>query len=163
MYKRLSIFILILALAMISGCSTGAKTAPTTAPPANLDLIKQAEISGKWAVKQVRINLESRIPILLTLAPGDTVDGYFFLEKGTDIDFEISGKSMIYQSISQTAGSSNITSDRFSFKATDAQGIAYSLTFKPVVNKDSKSITPVVFLELIYPSTGEIFNPMGTK
>ncbi len=163
MLKRLSVIILVLALVVAAGCSSGGNTTATPTQAANVDVIKQAEISAHWTVNQIRITLESGIPILLTLAPGDTVDGYYFLEKGTDIDFQISGKSVIYQSTPQTAGSSNITSDRFSFTASDAQGLAYTLKFTPVVKKDGKQTTPVVFLELIYPKTGGIFNPMGTK
>lgn len=163
MLKRLSVILLVLVIVIVTGCSGETPAATTTTQPANVDIIEEAHISSYWTVMQVRINLESGIPLLLTLAPGDKVDGYFFLEKGDDVDFQVSGKSMIYQSTPQSTGSANITSDRFSFTASDAQGIAYTLTFTPVVKKDAKKVTPVVFLELIYPSTGKIFNPMDTK
>jgi hypothetical protein len=163
MFKRLSLVIIALALAVTAGCSSGGQTATTSAQPANLDVVRQAEISGQWTVMQVRINLDSEFPVLLKLTPGDTVEGYFFLEKGTDIDFKVTGVSTIYQETSPAGTSGNITSGRFSFTASPEQGIAYTLTFTPVVKTEGKKVTPVIFMELIYPKTGELFNPMGTK
>lgn len=162
MFRR--IFLIFTALALVvtaAGCSSGGAT--TVTQPANMDNLLQAEVSGQWAVRQVRINLDSEFPVLLKLKPGDTVDGYFFLEKGTDIDFKVTGESLIYQETSPTGPSGNITSGRFSFTASQEQGIAYTLTFTPVVKKEGKMVTPVIFLELIYPKTGELFNPVGTK
>jgi hypothetical protein len=163
MFKRLAIILVMLATLVITGCSSGSGGVTTATQSAGVDIIKQTIVSGKWTVIQARINLNSAIPILLKLAPGDTVDGYYFLEKGNNIDFQISGKSVIYQSTTQTAGSANVSSDRFSFTASDAQGIAYTLTFTPAEKDKTKKITPVVYLELIYPKTGEIFNPINTK
>jgi hypothetical protein len=163
MLKRILFVIVTLCLLTAAGCSSGdnPSTAVTT-KPAGVDVVKDIVISNQYAVKQLRINLNSRIPILLTLAPGDKVDGYFYLEKGGSVSFQISGKTLIYQSTAQTAGSANITSDRFSFTASDAQGLAYSLTFTPPVAAE-KTVTPVIFVELIYTKTGEIFYPMGTE
>jgi hypothetical protein len=163
MFKRFTIILLIIATLAIAGCSSGSGNTTTTTKSAGVEIVKQTVISGKWTMIQTRIDLNSNIPILLKLTPGDTVDGYFILEKGDNIDFQISGKSSIFQSTSQSAGSANITSDRFSFTASDAQGIAYTLTFTPKAKGTTKPVTPVVFLELIYPKTGEIFNPINTK
>ncbi len=163
MLKRVFFVFLVLALVIVSGCSTGGTATVTTTEPANMDVIQQFEISGQWTVTQVRINLVSGVPILLTLNPGDTVEGYFYLEKGTDIGFKVSGKSLIYQAVSPAGTSGNITSGRFSFTASEVQGIAYTLTFTPSATVTGKKVTPVIFLELIYPKTGELFNPMGTK
>jgi hypothetical protein len=163
MAKRLSVVLLALLLVVMAGCSTGSQTTTTVAQPANLDVVRQAEIGGQWTVMQVRINLDSELPVLMKLAPGDLVEGYFYLEKGTDVDFQVSGVSQIYQEVSPFGASGNITSGRFSFTASQAQGIAYTLTFTPVVKTEGKKVTPVIFMELIYPKTGELFNPMGTK
>lgn len=163
MFKRLTIILLIIGTLAVAGCSSGGGGTATPTKSAGVEIVKQAVISGKWTMIQTRIDLNSTIPILLKLAPGDTVDGYYFLEKGDSIDFQISGKSNIFQSSPQSAGSANITSDRFSFTASDSQGIAYTLTFTPRAKGAVKLVTPVVFVELIYPKSGEIFNPMGTK
>lgn len=165
MFKKLSAVVLALALVILTGCAgeTPAASTAVTTRPANVDIIEEAHISSYWTVMQVRINLESGIPLLLTLAPGDKVDGYFFLEKGDSVNFQVSGKSMIYQSTPQSTGSANITSDRFSFTASDAQGIAYTLNFSPVEKKNAKTVTPVIYLEVIFPSSGTIYNPMDTK
>jgi len=120
------------------------------------------EIAGKWAVKQVEINLQSGISILLKLAPGDTVEGYYYLEKGNKVGFQISGNSLMYESKPDVI-SGNVTSDRFSFTASADQGIAYTLKFIPGKEKDEKKVDTTVFLEIIYPVTGEVFDPMGTK
>ena len=90
------------------------------------------------------------------------MDGYFYLEKGSDISFQIAGNSQIYESQPAGTKSDTITSDRFSFTASQAQGIAYFLTFNPgsdtrVTNEDT------VFLEIIYPATGSLSVPIGTK
>jgi hypothetical protein len=163
MFKRFSVVFLALILVVLAGCSSGGGNTTTVAAPVNLDIIQQAQIANQWTAMQVRINLDSEFPVLLKLTPGDTVDGYFFLEKGTDIDFAITGESLMYQETSPTGASGNITSGRFSFTASQEQGIAYTLTFSPVVKAEGKKVTPVIFLELIYPKTGELFNPMGTK
>jgi len=146
-----------------SGCSssTGNVTATPT-QPAGIKEVRQAEIAHAWAMKQMEINLDSSTSVLLTLAEGAEVSGYFYLTRGNNIDFRISGKSLIYQSTPASV-SSNITSDRFSFTASGAQGIAYTLKLIPNEKGEGKKITPSVFLEIIYPASGEIFVPMDTK
>jgi len=162
MIKRIGIILSLLIIITVAGCSSSSGNV-TPIPAANINQIRQAQVAKVWTVRQVEINLESTTSILLKLTTGDSVDGYFYLEKGNDIDFQISGESQIYKSTSATAGSANITSDRFSFKASDDQGIAYTLKFSPVKTTDAKKVNPVIFLELIYPATGEIFTPMDTK
>jgi hypothetical protein len=135
----------------------------TSTPQANISQLRQAQVAKVWTVRQLEINLDNTTSILLKLAAGDTADGYYYLEKGDNINFQISGQSQIYKSTAATAGSANITSDRFSFKASSDQGIAYTLQFSPVKITETKAVTPVIFLELIYPATGEIFTPLDTK
>jgi len=166
MFKKIGILLAIVILVTAAGCSSG-NTTGTPTQPAGLKQIRQTEVAGQWAVNQMEINLDSNISILLKLAPGDKVDGYFYLEKGDGVNFQVSGKSLIYESKPGTATSS-ILSDRFSFTASDAQGIAYSLKFTPVekvsgTTTAAKGATPVVFLEIIYPKSGDIFEPIGTK
>jgi hypothetical protein len=168
MIKRFGFAILSLVLLFVlAGCSCGASNSPNTTTPtpaANIRLARQAELAKVWTVRQIEINLESATSILLKLGADSTVDGYFYLEKGFNVDFEITGQSSIFKSTAATAGSANITSDRFSFKSGTDQGIAYTLKFTPVTNKnDTRKVTPVIFLEVIYPKTGEIFTPMDTK
>jgi hypothetical protein len=162
MVKRIFVILSVLSLIVAAGCSSGNITTSTSAPPAGIKTIRLAEIAGAWTVRQIEINLESSTSVLLKLTEGDKVEGYFFLEKGIDIDFQILGESLIYRS-RPVSGSDNVTSDRFSFTATGDQGIAYTLKFSPVVKKDGKKVIPTVFLELIYPATGEVFDPMGVK
>jgi hypothetical protein len=163
MLKRIGIIFLVLALFTVLGCSSKAVSTGTATQPAGIYKTRQAEIAKAWIVRQIEINLDSATSILLTLQPGSEVDGYFYLEKGNDVDFQISGRSVIYESTPATAGSANITSDRFSFIATEEQGIAYTLKFSPVDTKETKKVIPAIFLELIYPGSGEIFTPMDTK
>lgn len=162
MLKKVFIVLISLLLIVVAGCSS-TSNAGTSTPAADVKQARQAEISGKWAVKQLEINLESSISIVLKLAQGDTVDGYFYLEKGSDIDFQISGKSLIYESRPVDLKTGMITSDRFSFTASDAQGIAYTLKLTPANGINTAKGTATVFLEIVYPSTGEVFVPMGTK
>ena len=163
MLKRFCIILTTIVLLVVPGCSSGNGNATTTSTqPADINEVRQAQIAQVWAMKQLEINLQSSTSILLTLAEGAEVSGYFYLTRGNNIDFSISGKSLIYQS-KPLSVSSNITSDRFSFTASSAQGIAYTLKLLPDEKGDSKKVTPSVFLEIIYPASGEIYVPMDTK
>jgi hypothetical protein len=163
MLKRLCVILPIVMLLAASGCSTSNSNVTTTSTqPAGIKEVRQAQIAQIWEMKQLEINLESSTSILLKLAEGSEVSGYFYLTGGNNIDFRISGKSLIYKS-TPVAVSGNITSDRFSFKASNEQGLAYTLELVPVEKGNGKKITPSVFLEIIYPASGEIFVPMETK
>src|SRR4030042_2327921 len=156
MVKRILGIMIVLSLITVVGCSS-VPVAITPTPVANVKQVRQAEISGKWVVKQLEINLESSISIVLMLAEGGTVEGFFYLEKGNNIDFQITGESLIYESKPTDAKSASVTSDRFSFTASDGQGKAYTLKLTPGISKDEKNKTDTtVFLEIIYPVTGEV-------
>jgi len=150
-------------LLVASSCSlVNSGVTTTTMQPAGIKEIRQAEIAPAWNMKQLEINLESSTSILLKLAQGSEVSGYFYLIRGNNVDFRISGESVIYQS--QPASiSGNITSDRFSFKSSNEQGITYTLELIPDEKGEGKKVTPSVFFEVIYPASGEIFVPMDTK
>jgi hypothetical protein len=109
----------------------------------------------------MEIDLTGEFPMVLKLKDGDKVDGYFYLEKGISVGLNISGNSSIYTSKSlDTIG---ITSDRFSFTASKDQGIAYTLTFNAAAGGSGENSGATVFLELIYPSSGLLLVPEGTK
>ncbi len=158
MLKKILITALILlALGSFVGC-TSAKT--ETASPANVKTIRETKISPNWSVKQMEITLEAETSIMLTLASGDKVDGYFYLISGDNISFSVYGNSLIYESKAAGMAAKYVSSDRFSFTASQAQGLSYRLKLAPGSGEPA-SIT--VFLELIYPASGEIFIPIGTK
>ena len=158
MLKKVCVAVLILlALAGAVGCPS-AKT--TTTSQANVQTIREIQISPNWAMMQMEISLEGETKIVLTLASGDKVDGYFYLMSGENISFSISGTSLIYESKAAGTAEKSVASDRFSFTASQAQGIAYTLKLKP---GSQESTSATVFIELIYPATGEIYTPIGTK
>jgi hypothetical protein len=159
MLKKVIFGALLLVLVVFAFGCPSAKTTTTTSP-ANVRTISETIISPEWAMKQMEITLEGETKIVLTLAAGDEVDGYFYLTSGENISFSISGTSLIYESKASGTGEKNVSSDRFSFTASQAQGLAYTLKLKPG-SQDASSTT--VIIELIYPASGEIFIPIGTK
>ena len=162
MVKKAIGILVILSLIGIIGCSSAPGTS-TPAQPASVKTVREAEIASAWTMKQMEINSESEISIVLKLADGNKVDGYYYLEKGSNISFQISGISLIYESKPAGGKSDAITSDRFSFTATQAQGIAYTLTLKASGNASKEKTGTTVFLEIIYPAAGSLYVPIGTK
>jgi hypothetical protein len=163
MLKRLCVILAVTMLLVTVGCSSGqgnVTSSPTQ--PAGIDEVRQAQIAKIWEMKQLQINLESSTSILLKLAEGSEVSGYFYLTRGNNISFQISGKTLIYKS-APVSVSGNVSSDRFSFKSSNDQGLAYTLELVPAEKGEGKKVTPAVFLEIIYPASGEIFVPMETK
>jgi hypothetical protein len=158
MLKKLLTIAVLLSLVGVLGCSTTAGTSP-----ASVTTVREAKIASKWSMKQMEISLEAETSIMLTLAAGDKVDGYFYIVKGDNVTFSISGNSLIYESKAPVTQGQSVASDRFSFTASQAQGIAYTLKLNAinVAGKDKAAVA--VFLEFIYPATGEVFVPFGTK
>jgi hypothetical protein len=162
MVKKVLIILMALSLIAVLGCVLTSKT--TNAPgPANIKKVREAQINKAWSVKQMEIELEDEIPLTLILKNGDKVDGYFYVEKGDNIGFNVSGNSLIYTSKPPDAETKSITSDRFSFTASQAQGIAYILTLSTSANATGEHGKATVFMEIIYPSTGSLSIPYGTK
>jgi len=155
--KSILLMLLPLLLLFSSGCQTFSPKSPTG--------VRGAELAGEWQMDQLLVELEAgeESLVLLRLADGDKVDGYFFLEKGDAVNFEIAGNSLIYESRAKDgeALSSNVTSDRFSFVTSRGQGNTYTLTFRnPAGDEQTKAS---IFLEVIYPVTGTLFLAVERK
>jgi len=162
MVKKMLGIIMVLSLVGVLGCSLTSNTT-NTPPPASVRIIREAKIGSAWEMKQLEITVGSEISILLNLVEGDKVDGYFYLEKGNDINFRITANSSVYESKVQDAKTSQgVTSDRFSFTATKEQGIAYLLTLSNASDGSAQPDKVTVFLDIIYPATGSIFIPIET-
>ena len=126
MIKKVFCIAVILSLLGVAGCSALSKT-ETTTQPSSVRLVRETQIAGQWTMKQLEINLETEIPIMLTLNSGHKAEGYFYVIKGNSVKFKITGNSLIYESKPQTAKDTEITSDRFSFTASQSQGSGYTL------------------------------------
>jgi hypothetical protein len=162
MFRKILCAVLALALISISGCSLASKAQNTsTTAPASVRTIREAKISKTWMMKQMEIDLAGEFPIVLTLKDGDKVEGFFYLVKGDNVSFTISGVSTIYTSKSADSETMRISSDRFSFTASQAQANHYTLTLNAGAAANGKSDT-TVFLEIIYPVTGSVLVPIGT-
>jgi len=165
MIKKILCVIAAISILGTSGCELISKATETTTTttPASVRTIRETEIGEVWKVRQMEIDLETDVPIVLTLKDGDKVEGYFYLVKGDNINFSVAGISPIYTSQPTGAGTKDITSDRFAFTANQGQGVAYTLTLSPSANTSGKNSETTVFLEIIYPVTGSLFVPIGTK
>ena len=154
------VIMVVLLVASIPGCSQVSDLTQLSSPKAP-DIVRGAELGGEWRMDQLRVNIDAgdESQVLLRLDTGDEVDGYFYVEKGESINFQIIGDSLIYEfSAQDTEDSSKITSDRFSFAATQTQGNTYTLTFRNPADDGQTKVT--VFLEVIYPIGGSLFIPI---
>ena len=160
MVKGILAVVVVLSLVALLGCSglSGITSSSSSKGP---DIVRRAELVGKWQMDQTRVRVSAgeESLVLLRLAYGDEVEGYFYLEKGDDIDFKITGNTLIYETQPPTAtGVTKTSSDRFSFIAVKDQGTTYTFSFyNPTENDET------VFLELIYPITGSLFFPIAAE
>ena len=160
MIKRVLTSLIVLLLISALGCSE-ISDLTQKAPQEGPEILRKAELASQWYMSQMRIELEAdgELEILLKLTEGDEVDGYFYLEKGNHVDFDITGNALVYRSTAPD----KITSDRFSFVAHQAQGTTYTLTFYNITGDERPQAKVTIFLELIYPVTGSVFVPVEVK
>jgi len=156
MLKKVLIIAVLLSVVGLLGCTSA--NGGASGLPASVNVVREADITSGWSVMQMEISLESETHIILTLAAGDKVDGYFYCVSGGNVTFSISGNSPIYTSVGQ-----GVNSDRFSFTASQAQGIAYILKLTPVKKNGDEKAASTVFFDIIYPAAGEISMPIGTQ
>ena len=165
MIKKVVILTIVLSLIFVIGCTevSGLTEGLTSkSSQQSLKIIREAKLGTEWQVKQMEIELaaDDEVSILMKLANGDKVDGYFYIEKGKDISFQITGDSSIYESqVPDNNKSDGVTSDRFSFIADKTQGDTYMLTF---INDDNEDKIKV-FMEVIYPTKASLFIPIANK
>ena len=127
------------------------------------EVVRTSQLGTDWQMSQMKFDVEAggELSILLELTTGDEVDGYFYLEKGEDIAFDIAGNSLVYEANLQAVNNSErVTSDRFSFTASQEQGISYALNFYNTADEDDAQKKIAVFLEIIYPATSSIYVPL---
>lgn len=148
--KVLIVGLVVISLLGMFGCTSG----DTSQTPASIKYIRDAQLADTWQMKQIELNFKTNMSVTIELAAGDKVDGYFYVLTTDGVDFSISGISQIY------ASEKEATSDRFSFSASQAQGVDYKLKFSATGSEKGDT---TVFLEIIYPKTGEVLVPIGTK
>jgi hypothetical protein len=162
MIKGIITAIVMLSLLFTVGCKQIQElrgTSSATTP----EVVRTAKLGTDWQMSQMKFDVEAggELSILLELTTGDKVDGYFYLEQGKDFAFDVTGNSLIYETKQQSTEDSDSTiSDRFSFTATQEQGISYALNFHNTADEDDTQKKITVFLEIIYPATGSIFVPL---
>jgi hypothetical protein len=165
MLKKILCVITAVALLGLTGCeliSKATETTTTTAP-ASVRIVREAKIGHTLLMKQMEINLETEVKIILSLKDGDSMEGYFYLLKGDKVGVTISGISTLYSFTTVESGDTTVTSDMFSFTANQGQGVAYTMTLTAGTDTEGKKKEATVFLEIIYPATGSLFVPIGTK
>ena len=151
---------IVLSLLSIMGCSelSGIQDLVSQSSPEGPDIVARAELGEEWQMDQMRVHIdaEDESLVLLRLSDGGEVDGYFYLYKGEDIDFQISGDSLIYElNGPDVKDSERMTSTRFSFTAEQTPGTTYTFTFSNPTEYEE-----IVFMEVIYPIDGALFFPI---
>ena len=168
MIKRIIASTMLLAVVLLVGCAeisglTQDLTRSTSSQSPKV--VRSATIESDWAMKQLEITVgtDKEVEILLRLANGDKVDGYFYMESGSIKDFQIIGNSSIYSAQEKgVAEAGEISSARFSFTAQQSQGTTYTLKFINTAD-DGTQKKETVFLEIIYPVSGSLFIPVETE
>ena len=112
----------------------------------------------------IEVKADDEFLLLLQLPNEGQVDGYFYVEKGENVGFEILGTSLIYRSEGEgKPGLGRVTSDRFSFAADEKEGNTYTLAFNNAPPNTDVGTQVTLFLELIYPELGSMYVPLVVK
>ena len=159
MFKPVITAGIVLSLICVLGCSELSDFMQESS--SGPDIVRRAELGEDWQMDQMRVHMDAEAEslVLLRLPEGGKVDGYFYLEKGDEVEFQITGKSLLYRfEASSDEDSAGRTSDRFSFVADQSQGDTYTFTF---LNPTEENET--AFLEVIYPVNGSLFVPIAEK
>ena len=157
MWKKIIIAVILLIFVFpLLGCeeiSDLTQGASTSISQSDLKIERSVELGSSWQMKQIDFKVESgqEVAILLKLAEGGEVDGFFYLKRGETVDFRITGKTQIFRTN---------TADRFSFAANQNQGDTYNLLFRNTADEDETNKSITVSLEVIYPLKGEIYVPV---
>lgn len=162
MIKGIITAIVMLSLLFTVGCQQIQELRGTSSA-STPEVVRTAKLGTDWQMGQMKFDVEAggELSILLELNVGDEVDGYFYLEKGEDIAFDIAGNSLIYEANLQAVNTSErVISDRFSLTASQEQGISYALNFRNTADEDDTQKKITVFLEIIYPAAGSIYVPL---
>jgi hypothetical protein len=160
MIKIVLTVMILLLLVVACGCSQVSELTQSSSTKSP-DIVRSAELGEEWQMDQLTLNVEAESLILLRLDYSDQVDGYFYVEKGSGINFEITGNSLIYKAATEDEDSSEVTSDRFSFRASQEQGNTYTLSFRNPAESGQAKVT--IFLEVIYPIDSSLFMPIEKK
>ena len=165
--KKIFLMLMLSVLVFSLGCAELGELAgdlTTSSAGKTPKVVRSATLESEWAMKQVELKMgaDEEIEILLKLSEGDEVDGYFYLESGTIYGFEISGTTSLYM-IKQESGEEGVSSGRFSFTATEDEGITYTLMFSTRGDEDEVQTSKTIFLEIIYPKNGSLFIPVESE
>ncbi len=150
MLKIIPTVTIILALLLVTGCDQISNLGGTTTEGPNI--VRQADLGEDWQMAQMRVSVPANDEnsVLLRVKQGDQVDGYYYLEKGEDIRFDLLGDATIFQSAS--------ASDRFTFIVPETVVTTYTLTFSNPTERDE-----TVFLEVIFPIEADLFFPISAN
>ena len=163
--RRLFLVISLISIAALAGCSgfdVGSTTGITTTTPPSSKILRQSQLAGKLQMYQIEVTLKAgaEFPLIIQLQNGEKADGYFYVEKGgNSIDFQVTGNSQVYQSDMKTIPSGQAASDRFSFTATQGQGLYYELTLRNTASS-GQNTSSTIFMEVIYSGSEPISAPL---
>jgi hypothetical protein len=160
MRKVIYLTLVVVLLTLSLGCSN--INVFSKSGNATVKIIRNTPLTTEWQMYQLEVTLTSggKMPIILELANGDKVDGYYYVESGdANVGFQITANSKLYESSLTSLQGETPVSDRFSFTATQAQGIAYTLEFRNSNDVTAKTQT-TIFLEIIYPGSSPVWTPL---
>ncbi len=168
MAGKIVLVLMVLSLLSVTGCDELSILTQGTTPSSSADLkiIKAVELGEGWEMKQLSFKVAAgdEMAILMKLSDENEVDGYYYLEKGGDIDFIITAKELVYRSpVRPNEDDEKPDSDRFSFVASEADGDTYTLTFRNPADDEESSADASVYLEVIYPVSASLYMPVADK